>query len=100
MRETIKSLITYYEAIWDQSKITNDGQTVAIIHILSMEVKRMIIFSELERGLKLLRVLGALLEDSSSFPSTHVAWLTNACDIGSSRPNALFRPRTEIHTHK
>ena len=100
MRETIKPLITYYEAIWDQSKITNDGQTVAINHILSMEVKRMIIFSELERGLKLLRVLGAFLEDSSSFPSLHVAWLTNACDIGSRGPKVLFCPHTEIHTHK
>ena len=60
----------------------------------------MITFSELERGLKLLRVLGSFLEDSSSFPSLHVAWLTNACDFGSSGPNVLFWPHTEIHTHK
>lgn len=65
-----------------------------------MEVKRMIIYSELQKGLKLLRVLGAFLEDSSSFPSTQVAQLTNACDIGSSGSNALFWPRTEIRTHK
>lgn len=55
----------------------------------------MIIYSELQKGLKLLRVLGAFLEDSSSFPSTQVAQLTNACDIGSSGSNALFWPRTE-----
>lgn len=69
MRETIKPLIKYYEAIWNQSKITNSGQIEAVNHILYMEVKRMITFSELERGLKLLRVLGAFLEDSIHFPA-------------------------------
>ena len=38
------------------------------INILYMEAKRMIIFSELERELKL-RVLVAFLEDSSLFPA-------------------------------
>lgn len=41
---------------------------------------------------EVIRALSGLVEGGNSVPSTHVGYLTNACNSSSIRPDTLFSP--------